>query len=92
MTNTPIFSIHQLTLNQENQFVYQNSGLPAGEIAKKYSDGDISRLDGVTIEYEDYRFNVRPSNTEPLLRLNLEATSSAVMEEKRDEVLAIIRS
>jgi phosphomannomutase len=62
------------------------------EIVKKYSDATISRLDGVAIEYEDYRFVVRPSNTESLLRLTLEARSKELMEQKRDEVLAIIRS
>jgi len=61
------------------------------EIVKKYSDGAISRLDGVAIEYEDYRFVVRPSNTESLLRLTLEAKSKELMEQKRDEVLDIIR-
>ena len=61
------------------------------EIAKKYSDGNISRLDGVAVEYEDYRFVVRPSNTESLLRLTLEAKSKELMQEKRDEVLGIIR-
>lgn len=60
------------------------------EIKQKYSDGEISDLDGVTVEYPDYRFNVRPSNTEPLLRLNLEAKSQEVMESKRDEVVALI--
>lgn len=62
------------------------------EIAKKYSDGKISYLDGVTVEYDDFWFNVRPSNTEPLLRLNLEAISKEKMEEKRDEILKLIRS
>lgn len=62
------------------------------EIAQKYSDGQISRLDGVAIEYPDFRFVVRPSNTESLLRLTLEAKSKELMEQKRDEVLAIIRS
>lgn len=62
------------------------------EIAKKYSDGKISYLDGVTIEYDDFWFNVRPSNTESLLRLNLEAVSKKKMEEKRDEILKLIRS
>jgi phosphomannomutase len=61
------------------------------EIAKKYSDAEISRLDGVAIEYKDWRFCVRPSNTEPLLRLTLEAKNEKLMEEKRDEVLNIIR-
>ena len=52
----------------------------------------MSRLDGVSVDYEDWHFNVRPSNTEPLLRLNLESlVSPEHMEEKRDEVLALIR-
>lgn len=61
------------------------------EIATKYSDAKISKLDGVAIEYDDWRFCVRPSNTEPLLRLTLEAKSQKLMEEKRDEVLSLIR-
>ncbi|MGI9081164.1 MAG: phosphomannomutase/phosphoglucomutase [Thermoleophilaceae bacterium] len=62
------------------------------EIAKRYSDGEVGDLDGVSVDYEDWHFNVRPSNTEPLLRLNLESvTSPEHMEEKRDEVLALIR-
>jgi len=62
------------------------------EIKSKYSDGEITELDGVSVDYEDWHFNVRPSNTEPLLRLNLESLESPEhMEEKRDEVLALIR-
>jgi phosphomannomutase len=56
------------------------------------SEGEVSRLDGISIEAEDWHFNVRPSNTEPLVRLNLEARSKERMEEKRDEVLEVIRS
>jgi phosphomannomutase len=62
------------------------------EIAEKYKDADISKLDGVAVEYSDWRFCVRPSNTESLLRLTLEAKNKKLMEEKRDEVLAIIRN
>ena len=62
------------------------------EIAAKYADGEQYKLDGISIEYPDWHFNVRASNTEPLLRLNLEATTEAVMEKKRDEVVALIRS
>jgi len=62
------------------------------EIAQKYHNAEISKLDGVAIEYSDWRFCVRPSNTEPLLRLTLEAKNEKLMEEKRDEVLKIIRS
>jgi phosphomannomutase len=61
-------------------------------IAAKYADGHQYKLDGLSVEYPDWHFNVRPSNTEPLLRLNLEATTKGLMEQKRDEVLALIRS
>lgn len=62
------------------------------EIAAKYADGKQYRLDGLSVEYPDWHFNVRPSNTEPLIRLNLEAATAQRMERKRDEVLALIRS
>jgi phosphomannomutase len=63
------------------------------EIAEQYSDARQTRLDGISIDYEDWHFNVRPSNTEPLLRLCLESLRSREhMESKRDEVLALIRS
>ena len=63
-----------------------------GEIAAKYADGKQFELDGISVEYPDWHFNVRPSNTEPLLRLNLEATTPEMMAAKRDEVLALIRA
>ena len=56
------------------------------------SANEILKVDGLSVEFENWRFNVRGSNTEPLIRLNLEATSKGLMEEKRDEVLAQIRS
>jgi phosphomannomutase len=63
------------------------------EIAERYSEGEITHLDGVSVDYPDWHFNVRPSNTEPLLRLNLESLISREdMEKKRDEVLGLIRS
>lgn len=63
------------------------------EIEERYSDGKVDWLDGVSIDYEDWHFNVRPSNTEPLLRLNLESVVSPEhMEQKRDELLELIRS
>jgi len=62
------------------------------EIVKRYSDGKLSRLDGISIEYPDYWFNVRPSNTEPLLRFALEAKTKDIMENKRDEITNLIRS
>jgi phosphomannomutase len=63
------------------------------EIAERYADAEQSHLDGISIDYEDWHFNVRPSNTEPLLRLCLESLRSHEdMERRRDEVLALIRS
>ncbi len=63
------------------------------EIAARYADARQERLDGISIDYEDWHFNVRPSNTEPLLRLCLESlVSPEDMERRRDEVLALIRS
>ena len=63
------------------------------EIAERYSDARQERLDGISIDYEDWHFNVRSSNTEPLLRLCLESlVSEEDMERRRDEVLALIRS
>jgi phosphomannomutase len=63
------------------------------EIEARWSDGEIAKLDGVSVDYPDWHFNVRPSNTEPLLRLNLESlVSREHMEERRDEVLGFIRS
>jgi phosphomannomutase len=83
-------------------------GVRSGEINSKVSDAQnklqgleekfgkdaksVDHLDGLTVDYGDWWFNVRPSNTEPLLRLNLEANDQALMEQKRDEVLAFIRS
>jgi phosphomannomutase len=62
------------------------------ELKERYADGRVSHLDGISVDYDDWHFNVRPSNTEPLLRLNLEATSEELMAQKRDEVLEVIRS
>ena len=62
------------------------------QIAAQYKDANQYSLDGISIEYPDWHFNVRASNTEPLLRLNLEAQTPALMEQKRDEVVALIRS
>jgi phosphomannomutase len=63
------------------------------ELASRYHDGRQFRLDGISVDYDDWHFNVRPSNTEPLLRLCLESLRSHEdMERRRDEVLAVIRS
>jgi phosphomannomutase len=63
------------------------------EIAERFSAGEVQWLDGVSVDFPDWHFNVRPSNTEPLLRLNLESlVSPEDMERKRDEVLELIRA
>jgi phosphomannomutase len=60
-------------------------------LAKKYADGNTYWVDGFSAEYPDWHFNVRASNTEPLLRLNLEGLTPEIMEKRRDEVLDVIR-
>ena len=61
-------------------------------LSARYSDAKTYTMDGVSVEYPEWHFNVRASNTEPLIRLNLEATTEQKMEQKRDEVLSFIRS
>ncbi len=81
-------------------FITGEINTPVADVALKLQEleehfgavGKVSHLDGISIEADDWHFNVRPSNTEPLLRLNLEARSRELMERKRDEVLAVIRS
>src|SRR3954462_15840850 len=74
-----------------------NSEVPDGEakmaeLEERFSDGEVSHLDGLSVDYPDWHFNVRPSNTEPLLRLTLESVRSPEdMARRRDEVLGVIR-
>ncbi|MCP4178823.1 MAG: phosphomannomutase/phosphoglucomutase [bacterium] len=70
----------------------KNVGNVLGKIKNKYSDGYMYELDGLSVEYSNWWFNVRSSNTEPLLRLNIEAKTESQMIEKRDELLNLIRS
>jgi phosphomannomutase len=84
---------------RERFFLTGEINTPVGDVASKlqelqerYADGRLTHLDGLSVDFDDWHFNVRPSNTEPLLRLNLEATSEELMEQKRDEVLELIRS
>jgi phosphomannomutase len=84
---------------RERYFITGELNTPVSDVAVKLqelkegfaSQGEISHLDGISVDAEDWHFNVRPSNTEPLLRLNLEARSKELMEQKRDEVLHVIR-
>ena len=84
---------------RERYFITGELNTPVADVAGKLEElkerfgsvGTVSELDGVSVDAEDWHFNVRPSNTEPLLRLNLEARSRELMGRKRDEVLAVIR-
>ena len=90
-----------LTPFRERYFLTGEINTPVADVALKLQElkeryaaegGEISHLDGISVSFPDWHFNVRPSNTEPLLRLNLEALSPELMAEKRDEVLALIRA
>ncbi|HZO48918.1 MAG TPA: phosphomannomutase/phosphoglucomutase [Gaiellaceae bacterium] len=84
----------QYFLSGEINTPTRDVALKLQELKERYAaeGGRISHLDGLSVEFDDWHFNVRPSNTEPLLRLNLEALSRETMERKRDEVLALMRS
>jgi phosphomannomutase len=84
----------QYFLTGEINTPVQDVAVKLQEIKERYTaeGGRISHLDGISVEFDDWHFNVRPSNTEPLLRLNLEALSEPLMERKRDEVVELIRS
>ena len=73
-----------------NSEVVDQEGMLA-TLARRYQDGEQDTLDGLTVSYDDWWFNCRPSNTEPLLRLNLEARTDALKDEKVKEVLGVIR-
>jgi len=85
---------------RERYFITGELNTPVADVPAKLAEleqrfgpeGTVSHLDGLSVEAADWHFNVRPSNTEPLLRLNLEARSEELMERKRDEVLAAIRA
>lgn len=69
----------------------KDPGAILAKLKEKHKDGTLTELDGIKISYPDWWFNVRSSNTEPLLRLNCEAKTEAMMIQKRDELLALIR-
>jgi phosphomannomutase len=85
---------------RERYFITGELNTPVADVALKLqelkerfaSEGEVSHLDGISVDADDWHMNVRPSNTEPLLRLNLEARSPELMERKRDEVLDLIRA
>jgi phosphomannomutase len=76
----------------ETNFTVVDKATKLKEIEQKYADGKIEHIDGVSIEYADWRFNVRESNTEPLLRLNLEAKNKELVAEKLKELTELIQN
>ncbi len=74
----------------EINFEVKDKEAKMNEIAEKFADAEVDRLDGVTCQYEDWWCNVRPSNTEPLLRLTLEARDKRLMNKKLNEVKSIL--
>jgi len=74
----------------EINFRVQEKQEKIDELAQKFSDGRIDHLDGITVEYDDWWLNVRPSNTEPLLRLNLEARDKKLLQEKLREIKSLL--
>jgi phosphomannomutase len=74
----------------EINFEVDDKEAKMAEIAEKFSDAEIDHLDGVSVQYEDWWCNVRPSNTEPLLRLNLEANTPKLMKAKLAEVGSVL--
>jgi phosphomannomutase len=85
---------------RERYFITGEINTPVADVSVKLQEleerfgeeGKVSHLDGISVEAEDWHFNVRPSNTEPLLRLNLEARSRDLMERKRDEILEVVQA
>ena len=75
---------HHLDLPDDPEKVFQT-------LAARYHDADLDYLDGLTVGYPAWWFNIRRSHTEPVVRLNLEADTESLMEEKRQEVLGVIR-
>lgn len=77
---------------EETNFTVADVGQVLEAIDNKYHDGKVSKLDGLAIEFPDWRFSVRASNTEPLVRLNLEARSKELMDDKKKELMELIKS
>ena len=89
-TNAPISELisplRRYSSSGEINFEVENKQTKMDELTRRYGDGQIDHLDGVTIQYKEWWFNCRPSNTEPLLRLNVEAKSKELLDEKLSEI------
>jgi len=78
-------------VSAEANFKVQDKDAILEKVKEHYKDGEIELMDGVTVSYKDWWFNLRPSNTEPLLRLTIEADTQELLEEKQKELTKIIK-
>lgn len=86
-----IKSLGEYHISGESNFTVDSVDEVLKKLEEKYKDGKINKMDGLTVEFEDWHFNVRPSANDPVLRLNLEAKSEELMEEKVGEITNIIK-
>lgn len=84
--------VHRSYESGEFNFKVTNAQEIIAAVKEKYADGELSELDGVSVSYDNWRFNIRTSNTEPLLRLNVESYDQKTMEQKHDELITLIKS
>jgi phosphomannomutase len=93
-TDTPaselVAPLQRYAASGEINFEVEDKETMMQELARQYSQGRVDDLDGVTVQFKDWWFNVRPSNTEPLLRLNVEAPTPEVLADKLDELKAML--
>jgi phosphomannomutase len=76
----------------EVNFKVEDKEKKIDEIAEHFKDGKIDYLDGITVQFKDWWFNVRKSNTEPFLRLNLEGKTKSLMEKRQKQIIDIIQN
>ena len=86
---SPLFK--KYFISGEINLKVENSAKIIKKVEKKYKDGKKNKIDGLSVEYENWRFNIRESNTEPLFRVNLEAKSKKIVEQKKEEIIKIIK-
>jgi phosphomannomutase len=93
-TDTPtselVAPLQRFFASGEMNFEVEDKDAVMHELARQFSQGQVDDLDGVTVQFKDWWFNVRPSNTEPLLRLNVEAKTADVLDEKLKELKALL--
>ena len=85
-----IKSIDKLYRSGEINFRVEDQLQKMKQVEDYFQNGKIDHLDGLTVEFEDWWFNLRPSNTEPLIRLNIEASTPQLLEQKKKELIKLI--